>query len=267
MNVGRSTTDSARRHHLFFVATSGAFLVTTLVGFAPSFFLMPFFDHPGLIALEAQKYGDGGGESTLGLPLRAIVHGVLATAWMGLFFVQTLLIHSGRRALHQTLGVGGLFIAAGVFLSGVYALVLATPRMIDLADPPDPSVVIAEVLPGMGGDLGSFLFFICAVGAAAYFRRRAVTHKYLMLLASMSLVTVPIARIWMNSGLDDALEVWAPAMENTLVVLILGGDWLIRRRVPWVLLGGFIVLFALYGGMAELGSTEAAQSWALGWMA
>lgn len=75
-----------------------------------------------------------------------------------------------------------------------------------------------------------------------------------------------MARIWLNTGLDGAMEVWIPATENTLVVLIVGGDWLIRRRVRWVLLGGFIVLVALYSAMAGLGSTEAAHSWALGWM-
>ena len=221
MNARQSPTDSARRHHLFFVATSGVFLAITLVGFSPSFFLKPLFDHPGQIVQMVELYGDAGAESTPALPFRVITHGLLATAWMALFFVQALLIRSGRRALHQKLGVGGLFVAAGVFLSGVYVLVLAIPRLIDLASPADPAVVIAELLPGFTGDLGMFLFFICAVGAAAYFRRRAVTHKHLMLLASMTLVTVPIARIWLNAGLDGALEVWTSATENTLVVLII----------------------------------------------
>jgi len=187
---------------------------------------------------------------------------------MALFLVQTLLIYSDHRALHQKLGVGALFLAATVFISGVYALVLAIPRLIDLASPPaDPAVVLAEQLAPISGDLGSFLFFIIAVSAAAYFRRKPVVHKHLMLLASMTLITVPLARIGLNAGLDSsAMEVWTPATENTLAVMIIGGDWIIRRRVPWVLLGGFVVMFSLYGAMIGLGSTEAAHSWALGWM-
>ena len=53
-----------------------------------------------------------------------------ATAWMSLFFAQTLLIASGRRAVHR-----GLFVAGGVFVTGVYALFLALPRLIALGDP------------------------------------------------------------------------------------------------------------------------------------
>ena len=54
--------------------------------------------------------------------------------------------------------------------------------------------------------------------------------------------------------------------ENGLAVLIFGGDWLTRRRTPWVLLGGFVFVSVLYGAMIGLGSTDTARSWALGWM-
>ena len=128
----------------------------TVVGFSPSFFLQPLFGHPGQIALEAEALrgaGGGGEPRASGLPIHVVAHGVLATAWMVLFFVQALLINSGRRALHQKLGVGGLFIAGGVFISGVNALFLSLPRLIALANPPDPSVFIAEHLPSISGDL------------------------------------------------------------------------------------------------------------------
>ena len=53
---------------------------------------------------------------------------MLTTAWYVLFFVQTLLINSGRRAVHQKLGIGDLFLAAGVVVSGVTAIFL-TPAI------------------------------------------------------------------------------------------------------------------------------------------
>ncbi len=37
-----------------------------------------------------------------GLPLYVVAYGVLATAWMSLFFAQTLLIASGRDDGHRT---------------------------------------------------------------------------------------------------------------------------------------------------------------------
>ena len=108
--------------------------------------------------------------------------------------------------------------------------------------------------------------FAVAVAAAAYFRRRPETHKHLMLLASMMLITPAIARIWGWSGVENALEFWVAMTENGLAVLIFGGDWLTRRRTPWVLLGGFVFVSVLYGAMIGLGSTDTARSWALGWM-
>lgn len=268
MSNRRAPVDSARLHHRFFVATSGVLLAITLVGFSPSFFLKPLFDNPGQIARSAEllRVASGSEPSRSDLPLHVVAHGVLATAWMILFFVQTLLIHTGRGRLHRKLGVGGLFLAAGVAVSGGIAIFLALPRLIALASPLDPAVVIAEQLPLFSRDLGTFIVFSIAVSGAAHFRRRPETHKHLMLLASMTLVTVAIARVWMNAGLENAMEVWIPATENTLAVLIIGGDWLIRRRTPWVLLGGFTFWLVLNSLMIQLGSTETAQSWARAWM-
>ena len=254
--------DSAHAQHRFFVGVSGLFLAIALVGFAPSFFLKVVFEHPGAIVEQAELLRRNAGEDGPGvprLPLYVVAHGALSTAWFVLFFAQTMLISSERRAVHQTLGVG-------VVVSGVSAIVLAIPRLVTLGNPPDPSVVIAEQLPGFSGDLRSFVAFAVAVGGAAYFRRRPETHKYLMLLASMILVPVPNARIWGWSGVENALEFWLPLTENGLLVLIIGSDWLIRRRTPWVLLGGFAFVGVLYGAMVGLGSTHTAQSWALGWM-
>ena len=111
-------------------------LAITLVGFSPSFFLKVLFEHPGAIVEQAELLQRDRGGNGLGvppLPLHVVAHGTLSTAWFVLFFVQTLLISSGRRAVHQKLGIGGLFLAAGVVVSGVTALFLAIPRIIALA--------------------------------------------------------------------------------------------------------------------------------------
>ena len=256
-------------HHRFFVATAGLLLGITLIGFAPSFFLKFVFEHPGGIVEEAEllrRDGGGSGVGMPGLPLHVVAHGALAAAWMSLFFAQTLLIASGRRGLHKTLGVGGLFLATGVFVTGVYTLFRAIPRLIILGDPPDPSVVIGEQLASFSGDLGSLMIFALAVGGAAYYRHRPETHRQLMLLASMNLIPQANARVWTNAGLENALELWAPLAENTLAILIVGGAWFTARRAPRVLIGGFVAWILLYGVMFGLGTTDAAQAWALGWM-
>ncbi len=268
MSDTRATIRSARVRHGFFVVTSGALLAIVLIGFSPSFFLKVLFEDPGIIVHEAELLrGDGGnGLGVPELPLHVVAHGALMTAWMLLFFVQTLLITSDRRAVHQRLGVGGLFLAVGVVVSGVTAILLALPRLIALANPPDPSIVIAENLPAFSGDIGSFMAFSMAVGGAAYFRRRPETHKQLMLLASMLLIAPAITRIWAWSGLENAQEFWFPVTENGLAVLIIGGAWLTGRRPPWVLMGGLVLSFVVYGALFGLGTTDTALSWALEWV-
>ena len=265
MSDTRATIRSARVRHGFFVVTSGVLLAIVLIGFSPSFFLKVLFEDPGVIVHEAERLrGDGGnGLGVPELPLHVVAHGALMTAWMVLFFVQTLLITSDRRAVHQRLGVGGLFLAAGVAISGVAVLLLAIPRLIALANPPDPAIVIAERLPGLSGDFALFMAFSIAVGGAAYLRRRPETHKQLMLLASMLLIGPAIFRILAWSGLENAQEFWFPVTENGLAVLIIGGAWLTGRGPPWVLMGGLVLSFVLYGAMLGFGGTDTAQSWAL----
>ena len=209
----------------------------------------------------------GAGEGTQlglpGLPLYVVVHALVATAWMVLFLVQALLIKSDHHDIHQNLGVAGLFLAAAVVISGVAVSFLAIPRLIALTNPADPSIIIAENLPFFAGNVGAFMAFSLAVGGAAYFRRKPQTHKHLMLLASVIVVTPAIDRMWGWSGLENALEFWFPMTVNALVVAVIGGDWLIRRRPPWALLAGFAVWSVPEGAMFGFGSTDIAQSWAL----
>ena len=105
-------------HHRFFTATAGLLLGITLIGFSPSFFLKFVFEHPGGIVEQAEllrRDGGGSGVRVPGLPVHVVAHGVLAAAWMSLFFAQTLLIASGRRKLHRTLGIGGLWVSNSEF--------------------------------------------------------------------------------------------------------------------------------------------------------
>ena len=171
MGNTRATIGSAQVSHRFYVVTSGVLLAIALVGFAPSFFLKVVFEHPGAIVEQAELLRPDGGGNGLGvprLPLHVIAHGALSSAWFVLFFVQTLLISSGRRAVLQKLGVAGLFLAGGVVVCGVAAVFLAIPRLIALGDPPDPALVLAQQLPSFAGDFGSFVAFAAAVGGAAY---------------------------------------------------------------------------------------------------
>jgi hypothetical protein len=249
----------------FFIAWASVLLAITFVGFAPSFFLKAWFQDPGQVVHVAAATRDVGlaEVGAPALPVHAIVHGLFGTAWIVLFFVQTLLIARGRATLHRKLGMLGAFVGAGVALSGITALCLAFPRMMRLTRPEDPAAFVAEHLPSLAGDLGSFLAFAAIVAAAIHLRYKAETHKRLMLVATLILIPPALARFWILSGVDNALEVWFPLTENGLALAIIASDWILRRRAPWAIIAPFAFWVAVYGVMTVLGSTETAHTWAL----
>ncbi|HYC33589.1 MAG TPA: hypothetical protein VEB59_14970, partial [Gemmatimonadales bacterium] len=74
------------RDHRFFTAMAVTAALIVFVGFAPSYYLRSYF-------------GAGREPSAL-----VHLHGVLSTAWILLFVVQTSLVGAGRTDLHRRLG-------------------------------------------------------------------------------------------------------------------------------------------------------------------
>jgi uncharacterized membrane protein len=123
------------------------------------------------------------------LPLCIHVHGALFTAWVLLFVAQTSLVAARRTDLHKRLGVGGAVLAAAMVVSGTFVAIdsarRARPALGALAAAP-PLFVL--VIP-----LASVVVFTILVGLGLYYRRRAETHKRLMLLATIALLPPALA--------------------------------------------------------------------------
>jgi len=162
--IGRRLTDERR----FFLGMAIAMVVVTFVGFAPSYYLSGVF----------------GGRP---LSLLAHVHGVLFTAWMLLYLVQTGLISAGRIDLHRVVGpvtviLGVVMVPLGVATAIITKQVAAAAHL----PPPGPPIVFP---------LGAIFTFAALVGWAVAMRKRAAWHKRLMLLGTLAILTTPLARI------------------------------------------------------------------------
>lgn len=158
------------RHGIFFRAIAIFFVLVTFVGFAPTFFLRPFTDAPSL-------------------PLRFHIHGFFATAWVLLFFAQTVLIARRSFTLHRRMGVLGGCIAAGLVLSGLvilYYVAIAYPQN---------GRELNQVSALVWGNIAGLTVFSVFVGLGIAFRRRPQTHKRLMLLGTLSIMGQPLVRI------------------------------------------------------------------------
>jgi hypothetical protein len=102
---------SRKRLHWFFPVVAGVLFAALLVGFAPSFFLR---------SLSASQP----------MPLYLYVHGVVLTAWYGLFLVQTALVAASRTALHRRLGLAAVVVAVLLVPISELVVVRAVPRFL-----------------------------------------------------------------------------------------------------------------------------------------
>lgn len=165
-----AAVQAVRGFHVGFYVTA-AILATLLAvaGFAPTYYFKQFFDTPPLTLLVH-------------------VHGLIFTSWMLLFIAQTALVAAHRVDLHRRLGIAGAVLA-------LLMVVIGTLTAIDagrLGHAPDGISPLAF----MAIPLTAIVLFVLLAGAGLYFRRRnSETHKRLMLLATISLLSPPIARL------------------------------------------------------------------------
>src|SRR5262245_32327797 len=93
-----SATDP-RRKRPFFTIMAIVTGVSVFVGFARSYYLKEFF-------------------GTRPLPPLLHTHGLIFSAWIILFLVQTLLIKRGEKLVHRRLGIFGGFLALSMIIVG-----------------------------------------------------------------------------------------------------------------------------------------------------
>jgi hypothetical protein len=147
---------------------------TVFLGFSPTFYLRGYVPLPiGVGPL---------------FPL-LVVHGLVNTLWFALFLAQTLLIAASRTDLHRRLGVFGAVVAIAVVVLGTMTTI-AGVRASSVTPEFDPRVFF------LGATLPSFILFGSLIAAAIAFRRRPQTHKHLMLLATITLMSAGLDRVF-----------------------------------------------------------------------
>jgi len=213
MSIAIGQPIAGKADRLFFTAMALASAVTLYLGFLPSYFNRSA-DLPALTPLYQ-------------------LHGALFTAWIALLVVQTSLVAARRIDLHRMLGVAGAVLAAIVFVVGVAVSVETLRRN---GGPPggDPRKFFA--IP-----LGDIIAFGTLVGAAVAQRQKAQTHKRLMLLATISLLTAAVGRFLRQMGMGGAPNLFYGTDLFVLVLVLY--DLRTHGRVhPATLWGGAMVV-------------------------
>src|SRR3954471_16425304 len=102
--------DAWARDRRFFTGIALAILATVFLGFAPSYYLKLVFGAPGVSGVPVLS------------PLMH-VHGMIFTAWVVVFVVQTRLVAGRRLALHRRIGYGAAGLAVAMVVVGTLAAV------------------------------------------------------------------------------------------------------------------------------------------------
>ena len=184
--VGGAPSDP---HPLFFFGLAVVLLLTVFLGFAPTFYLSPLLQEPN----EVER-----------LPFSLVVHALFLTTWYVGLVSQSGLIRARRYTLHRTIGVVGVFVAAGVVLTGAQATLGLIGR--------DTSSRIVTLATSNSINL---LLFVPLVAVAIRQRSKPQVHKRLLLIASIVIVGPAVGPgrmlgMFLGSLLPDFVAVPAP---------------------------------------------------------
>src|SRR6185503_12248528 len=158
-----------RRERWFYLGMSAALVITVFAGFAPTYYLRPYFTASPLIPLLH-------------------LHGLVFSSWLVLFVIQTSLVAAHRTDIHRRLGiVGGVIAVLMIVIGFTTALIRAKQGATPV---PDVSPLSFLVVP-----IGDMTVFAILIGAGFYYRRRPDVHKRLMLLATISILAAAITRL------------------------------------------------------------------------
>lgn len=197
----------------FYIGAAVVALLVVLTGFARSYYLKGAFGAPELTALKH-------------------LHGLVMTAWFTLFFVQVMLVETGRTPVHRKLGVVGAIVAVLVVVVGTTTALVGAKN----GATPGPPPLVFLAIP-----LGDMVVFSVLVTAAILYRKRSNIHKRLMLTATLGILGAAVARI----PIDFLQAGGLPAFFGVVDVLLLAFvaiDTVKNRRLHPAFIAGVLVV-------------------------
>jgi len=195
------------RDRVFYSSLAAVMALTVLFGFGQTYYFRLFSGTPHTLT---------GGSITPTLHL----HGVIFTAWVLVFLVQTLLVASRRVQVHRRLGYASIALAAAMVVVGLRTAIMSAARG---AAPPGADPLAFLVVP-----VFDIILFTGFVTTALLKRRDKEAHKRLMVLAYVSIITAAIARI------PGMLALGPPVFFGASFMFAVAGmayDWTSRGRI------------------------------------
>lgn len=211
----------------FYVAAAIGAILVVFAGFARTYYLKGVFGTPAI-------------------PELVHVHGIVMTSWFLLFLVQVGLVATRRTNIHRKVGVGGTVLAALMVTISVATAISAARRGVS----PGPPPLVFLVIP-----LGDLLVFSILVTAGISLRKKLATHKRLMLMASMGILTPAIARIPLEFIATGGPLVFF-GLTDLVILAVVGIDTVRNRRLHPAFAWGALLVIASQPLRLLLGGTD-----------
>ncbi|WP_109487780.1 hypothetical protein [Occallatibacter savannae] len=196
---------------LLYTSAGAIFLVLTVVGFQHYIF--------------GGKHFDGSPIDPTMLVI-VVAHSTAIFAWFLLFFLQSLLIATKNRRIHQKLGWSVLVIATAIAVTGPIVAthsVRLVPQQV-VFDWPGPRFLLV-----MYAEIALYVAFVF-IGVLN--RKRPRVHRPMMLMASLSLISGATGRIPLVSsifGEHHWMGIFGPVVGIGAVLLLL--HWALTRKL------------------------------------
>jgi len=211
----------------FYVAAAIGAILVVFAGFARTYYLKGVFGAPAI-------------------PELVHVHGIVMTSWFLLFLVQVGLVATRRTNIHRKVGVGGTVLAALMVTVSVATAISAARRGVS----PGPPPLVFLVIP-----LGDLLVFSILVAAGISLRKKLATHKRLMLMASMGILTPAIARIPLEFIATGGPLVFF-GLTDLVILAVVAIDTVRNRRLHPAFAWGALLVIASQPLRLLLGGTD-----------
>lgn len=227
-----------RSDDIFFSSMAMLILAAVFVGFARTYFLAGVFRAP--------------------LPNLLIqVHGAVFSCWILLFITQVSLVSAGRVDIHRKLGLAGFGLACLMVPLGLAAATDSLSR--NFSPPGFPlGAKTFYAIP-----VASMVMFATLIFFAGRFRSNPATHKRLILIATISIMSAPTTRP------PFAVIAGRPHMADFFIwlflLLVIGYDLWSTHRVYRATIGASLFVFVVGQIQIPIGMTGAWQSFAT-WM-
>jgi len=222
---------NGRHDRKFYTGMTIAAAIVVFIGFAPTFYLKPFF-------------------SASPLSLLVTVHGVIFTTWMAVFITQATLVAKGRTDLHRRLGIAAAVIAAAMVVVGVMTGIASTAHRVALVNGPAP-------LPFLAIPLFAIVTFGILAGTGLCLRRHSEAHKRLMVMATIAILGAAITRFpFPHTRLVTFVIV------DIFILACVLYDVVSRRRVHPVYIWGGLAILASQSFQGAISRTDAWISFA-----